>query len=245
MKKIFVILLSIFLLASCATLQPQPAPPPEQTFDEATLQKLIEALAGTAAANFRPFTCLIGGTTGCVDKISVDDLNEGDVAIVFTISGTDVRTYKYVFDDDGTDEEDTTYYTVIRPDDYDTEGNWRLVPLPLDTVVENTATTYSVTTLEALMGTFFVNTNAGTKTFVLPSAAPNMAVCIRNGQGVSQILRFDTDGTDYLVNPDGTRTSAAGDYYGCTADAGNQLCAVAFDTTDWYITSEVGTCAEE
>ena len=53
------------------------------------------------------------------------------------------------------------------------------------------------------------------------------------------------NGTDYLVNPDGTRTSAAGDYYGCTSSNENQICAVTFDATDWYVTSEVGTCAEE
>lgn len=113
------------------------------------------------------------------------------------------------------------------------------------TVVENTATTWNVTTAQARAGTFFINTNAGTKTFVLPAAEAGQAVCVKNGQGVAQILRVDTDGTDYIVKLTGARTSAAGDYYGATASATNQICLVCFDDTDWYVTSEVGTWTEE
>ena len=115
----------------------------------------------------------------------------------------------------------------------------------LATVVEATATTWNVTTAQAQAGTFFINTNAGTKTFVLPAAEAGMTVCVKHGQGVAQILRIDTDGTDYIVMADGTRTSGAGDYYGATSSNSNQVCVVTFDTTDWYVTGEVGTWTEE
>lgn len=103
----------------------------------------------------------------------------------------------------------------------------------------------AITAAQARAGIFILNTYAGTTTFTLPSAAAGMAVCVRNGQGNSQVLRIDTDGTDYIVKSDGARTSGAGDYYGATADDKNQICVVAFDTTDWYVTSEVGTWTEE
>lgn len=115
----------------------------------------------------------------------------------------------------------------------------------IPTVEENTATTFNVTQAQARAGTFFLNINAATKTFVLPSAEAGMAVCIKQGQGVANILRVDTDGTDYIVKSTGARTSAAGDYYGATADAKNQICLVCFNATDWYVTSEVGTWTEE
>lgn len=44
---------------------------------------LVEMMAASGvAASFRPFTCLTGGTTGCVDKIDGDSLADGDAAIV-------------------------------------------------------------------------------------------------------------------------------------------------------------------
>ena len=94
-------------------------------------------------------------------------------------------------------------------------------------------------------GSFFVNTGASTRVFTLPSAVAGMSVCVRNGQGTSQILRLDAGSGDYIVKPTGARTSAAAEYYGATADAKNQLCVVAYDATDWYVTSEVGTWTEE
>jgi hypothetical protein len=94
-------------------------------------------------------------------------------------------------------------------------------------------------------GSMFLNTAASTRTFTLPAAAPGMAVCVRNAQGISQILRLDAASGDYIVKSTGARTSASGEYYGATADAKNQVCVVAYDSTDWYVTSETGTWTEE
>jgi hypothetical protein len=111
-------------------------------------------------------------------------------------------------------------------------------------VLESTATTYNIDAADAY-GVLFINTNAGTKTFVLPSAVAGMTVCVRNGQGVNQILRLDAAADDYIVMSTGTRTSAASEYYGATASPKNQVCVVAADATDWYVTGEVGTWTEE
>lgn len=109
------------------------------------------------------------------------------------------------------------------------------------------STDYTIGTddVDEVYGSLFINTGSSTRTFTLPGAAAGMSVCVRNGQGVAQILRLAAASGDYIVKSAGARTSAAGEYYGATADAKNQLCVVAYDATDWYVTSEVGTWTEE
>jgi hypothetical protein len=94
-------------------------------------------------------------------------------------------------------------------------------------------------------GTVFLNTAASTRTFTLPSAVAGMSVCIKNDQAVAQILRLDANTGDYIVKETGARTSASAEYYGSTADAGAMLCVVAYDATDWHVTSARGTWTEE
>jgi len=202
---------------------------------------LVFLNSAVAENKVRAYTCLTGGTTGCLDKLSVSAYTDGDISLVV---GPNNNSYTYVFVAAATDAESSPWY--IRPDDYSSAGvNYLIGTAKMETVVDSTATTYNVNVIQARVGTVFWNTYAGTKTFVMPAAEANMAVCIRNSQGVSQILRADTDGTDYIVKPDGSRTTAAGDYYGATASASNQLCLATGDSTDWYVTSEVGTWSEE
>jgi hypothetical protein len=115
----------------------------------------------------------------------------------------------------------------------------------LPTVVDSAASAVSISVAQAKAGTFFINTLAGTKQYILPPAEPGMAVCVRNGQGNVRILQLDTDGTDYIITSAGLRTTGAGDIYAATASAANQICVATFDATDWYVTSERGTWAEE
>jgi hypothetical protein len=113
-------------------------------------------------------------------------------------------------------------------------------------VVVNSGTTeYAVTQAQVQAGTFFITTVAGATTYTLPGAEAGAWVCFKMGQGNAQTLTLDTDGTDYIVMTTGARTSAAGDYYAATSSASNQICVVAFDATDWYATSAVGTWAEQ
>lgn len=112
-------------------------------------------------------------------------------------------------------------------------------------VVNSDTAAYSVTTAQAQANTLFLTTNTATTTYTLPEAEAGMIVCIKNGQGNSQVLRLDTDGTDYIVMSTGARTSAAGDYYGATASATNKICAFAYNATDWYTDGAVGTWTEE
>lgn len=115
----------------------------------------------------------------------------------------------------------------------------------LPTVTNSDTASYNVTAAQMSAGTFFITTNAATTTYNLPSAVNGYVACFRMGQGNAQVLRIDTDGTDYIVMSTGARTSVAGDYYGATSSASNQVCVVAFDATDYYVTSEIGTWTEE
>jgi len=75
-----------------------------------------------AAVRVRAYTCLTGGTTGCLDKTSVSSLNNTDLSIVYDLSGG--KVYMYEFNSTGTAAESSP--TVIRPDDYSSAGNHEL-----------------------------------------------------------------------------------------------------------------------
>lgn len=80
----------------------------------------VAALPADAANVVRAFTCLTGGTTGCVDKIPIAEIADGDIG-VGVVSGT---LYVYQFSAAAVDAESSPTY--IRPDDFATAGVWVL-----------------------------------------------------------------------------------------------------------------------
>ena len=133
MKKLFIVLCAVLLFASCALHSDYVTRSEvEQMIEQAKtggtdMQVLLAMLKDTAKNRIRAFTSHTGQGVGALDAISTGNLENGDGALVFTISGSTVKLYPYVYDADGTDNTDTTNYTVIRPYDYSTGGNWRLV----------------------------------------------------------------------------------------------------------------------
>jgi len=101
----------------------------------------------------------------------------------------------------------------------------------------------STNAYEAYGGLIF-NLTDSTRTFTLPSAVGGMSVCVLNGQGVSSILRLDAASGDYIVL-DGTKPGTAGEYIGSSGAAADQVCVVARNTEDWYVTSKIGTWTAE
>ena len=112
-------------------------------------------------------------------------------------------------------------------------------------LVNSSAAAVQVNAEHAAAWAYWLTTNAATTTYTLPPAAPGMRLCFGMGQGNSQILRINPDDADYIVLATGARTSAAGDYVGATASAGNRICLAAYDETYSYITYSNGTWAEE
>lgn len=205
-------------------------------------------LSVSASANVMYFrTCLNGGTAGCLDALDITGAGAPNSKDLATDNGALVivggNMYVYEYDSAATGAEDVP--VIIRPDDYSSGGNWILLSLNNQMVeTDSTASPTSVTTAQARAGTFFFNSLSGTKQFDLPAAEENMSVCFRNTYGNSQIIQVDPNGSEYIVKSDGTRTSAGGDHYAATAGDEIQVCFVC-DGTDWYVTSEVGTWAEE
>jgi len=89
-------------------------------------------------------TVYIGGAAAALDALDITgagapntyDLIEGDQAMVG--NATDGWAF-YTFDADGTDAEDATGFTVIRPDDYATAGVWKLAPARAASLIVTTA----------------------------------------------------------------------------------------------------------
>jgi hypothetical protein len=179
---------------------------------------------------------------------SAADPNDADVALSATDGVFKIAAANGANNEDLTVDLDQTSNTAILGSSTGltliTTGS---IPLngAIKVVGKNSDYTIGTDNANEAYGSMFFNTAASTRTFTLPSAAAGMSVCIKNLQGVAQILRLDAASGDYIVKSTGARTSASGEYYGATADAKNQLCVVAYDSTDWYVTSEAGTWTEE
>lgn len=88
-------------------------------------------------------------------------------------------------------------------------------------------------------GGFVVATGAGT--YTLPTAVAGYSGCVAAGQGVTAVIGLLPATGDYLVE-DGVRGTAATELES-GGDAGDKICFVAANDTDWYVTV-VGTWAE-
>lgn len=91
---------------------------------------LLSPGSGEAANTVRAFTCLTGTGTGCVGKINLSELVDGDIGIAVV---TDVL-YVYQFDADATNPESSPMY--IHPAGFVTQGVWILA----DIVAKNSNT---------------------------------------------------------------------------------------------------------
>ena len=111
-------------------------------------------------------------------------------------------------------------------------------------ISSKTAATYTVGTDDAheSYGTLFINGDNDAIDFTLPSAVAGMSACFMQGQGAAGAITVQPNTGDYLV-VDGVRGTAATDYASSGA-AGDKICIIAMDATDWIVTSESGTWSE-
>jgi len=249
MRKIFVLIMAIVFMAGCATVDPRVTALEDKVVK--LERKLLMGQATGAGANLYPVTgALTGEGAGALDKIA--STAQGDAAIVmFNSEGTYGNAFMpFTLDQSGGCGTEAAPYCIESKDAGEwwelTDGWFMTMYGKIPVVVDAAASAVTVTVTQARSGTLFINTLAGTKQYILPPAEAGMSVCFRNGQGNARILQVDTDGTDYIVvNSTGLRTTSAGDIYAATASAKNQICLAAFDATDWYVMSEIGTWAEE
>jgi hypothetical protein len=118
MKKLLLTLIVISFFCGCSGLQVQrpdypPIPP----------SKLEELVSKSGANVVRAFTCLTGGTTGCLDKIEYGSITAGDIAMVVT--GNIIYFFQYNAADPGS-ESSPTYICPDNASDC-SQGAWNLV----------------------------------------------------------------------------------------------------------------------
>ena len=111
-------------------------------------------------------------------------------------------------------------------------------------VVEKTAATYVLGTdsNRDSKGTYFINADDDAIAFTLDAAAAGKSACFENKSGVTGAVTVTPGAGDYLVKQ-GVRGTAATAYTSSGA-AGDKLCVLCIDDSDWQITTEVGTWSE-
>ena len=119
--KFFVALCLIVSLVACSGLQKNSIPK-----TDGELLNLEQLVSKSGANVVRAFTCLTGGTTGCLDKILYGSITVGDIAMVTT--GNIIYFYQF----NAANQTEDARYNYICPDNgvsagTCTNGTWYLV----------------------------------------------------------------------------------------------------------------------
>lgn len=131
---------------------------------------------------------------------------------------------------------DLTEWALISP----TSGNIYTTGTIQGAVKTYTKASSGTLTAQEVSGGFVVATAGGTQT--LPTAVAGYSVCLYAGQGVTAAIGIQPATGDYLV-VDGVRGAAA-TARASSGAAGDRICVIAADNTDWYVIAEAGTWAE-
>jgi len=166
-------------------------------------------------------TGLTGGATRDLDYLSVDDLSDGDRALVKFTSGVSSYLGMFEYDSSGTTTENTTthpYY--VRPDDYSTAGVW--AELPASWVDIQTALTLTDLTVT---GTVTVNdVNASGE---YSGKIPTTDVTVGSTTTLSGVSRRNGNITNTQTGAGGATVYVSdgekGDHFCCAIDKSTQV----------------------
>jgi parallel beta-helix repeat protein len=212
---------------------------------------LLLSISVSAATEYLA-TSLTGGGSGALDDISVSTLSEGDYAVVAVISGTEVNTYKYIFDADGTDAE--TIPGIIRPDDYSTGGIWRLATINTNSLAMGN--TKIVTSLSGLTAAISDATVANI--YVAKSFSTDTSIALDDNKhitfGLGVTITNNTNSNDLFVATDKENISIiGGKFTGNSSGSGQEavkfvrvdnVCIKNGEYKDWIEGIHLYDCAE-
>jgi hypothetical protein len=192
---------------------------------------LAMVIPGLAANKFYWATGLTGGGAA-LDGIDGTGLTAGDTAAVMIDSGTNVPIiYFYRVQASSASE---VAPNVIVPNANAGTSAWHLAGTQSSVLVNSDANGMSQAEMTAvgMYGTAFFATGAGT--WNLPAAAAGMSFCV-----------YSTTAATVIVNPDNADqikplTNAAGDGVTSASGAGDFICMIAIDATDWYVFGKSG-----
>lgn len=123
------------------------------------------------------------------------------------------------------------------------EYPWSVMKSDLSTALDmgTTSQSGSPITVSGTTGVYF-NGDDDVIEFDLPADPTNKAYCFGNN-AYANALTVDPDASDYITR-DGV-TAAQGEAYVSSGDKKDWLCVVGVDTSNWRVTGEIGTWAEE
>ena len=137
------------------------------------------------------------------------------------------------------DVDDTTLAATGTQKEYP----WSVMKTDLSTALDmgTTSPTTDTVTVSGTTGIYF-NGDDDVIEFDLPADPTNKAYCFGNN-AYANALTVDPDASDYITR-DGV-TAAQGEALVSTGNKKDWLCVVGVDTSNWRVTGEIGTWAEE
>lgn len=153
---------------------------------------------------------LTGGAQRSLDYASVNDLNDGDRAIVVAPSGSTNYFYMFKYDASGTTAENTSshpYY--VRPDSYVTKGVWYEVPMTFSTATLIRAATSSGIMITEDSGVTGIMVGDDGRVAIGSQANPSSSYGLyvydrNNGQGLASVFSGATHYSQIQLHTAGT-----------------------------------------
>lgn len=180
--KLFLVLFLVVSLPGCAGLG--------KVVPKSDLEKMVEESGGNVV---RAFTCLTGGTTGCLDKIATASITNGDIAMVVT--GNIIYFYQY--NSSATDA--TASPTFIRPTDYSSAGVWYLVDVRAKGVNTGTSTLPSLSFYDSDAADGDINGKIYLNCTTTTSGAENCEIYFQNQVGGTLATRLTIDASGNII----------------------------------------------
>ena len=179
----------------------------------------------------------VGIDIGSIDVTDVTILTDGG-ADSLTIGGGTALDFGITFDASANDT------TITFDEDKNAVEFASPIHAPIKSSAHDGAYTIGTDNAEEAYGMLFLNSAAGVITFTLPTAVAGMNLCIMQEYGDTGAITVQPAANDYIVYQ-GARSDSAADYWVSGGAAGDKICLVAHDATDWYATGAYGTWTEE
>ena len=220
MKRLLVIILALFMLASCAGMKKD------------TLESDME-IAVDVGASANSYTVNTAPSLTADYLLGIDDFGGS-----WAVNRFNITNLQKTFQEDPWTIGSGTPNSIAG-----TTGTFSGV-LVGALSVDTDADAHTLTSDEYHGGTVVAT---GAAVYTLPAAAADSGYsgCVENGQGVTSILELLPASGDFIVNK-GTRGDAATSIKSPTGVAGSRICYWSYDADDWYVifSSATGTWAQ-
>jgi len=246
MKKLLLILMSIFFVSSCATMGDRTVSLELKIVQLQDRVEQLEMMQGVGVgADIYPVTQgFTGGGTGVLDTITSTEDDDASMVIFNDDTTYGEAVFFYSLDSDGGSGDDVPWY--VESGDGSSE-RWELCDGHFNSIFSKIKVQKkdgaSYQPLARETGTMFINDDNDIITFgTLPADPTDLVYCFGNDTGVTAIITITPDASDYIVL-DGTATSQA-EGIKSGGNAKDSVCLIGLDSSYWKVTGYVGTWTE-